>query len=354
MDEKDIIGFEPIYDKIWLCKAGVSYKPSVAHFLMNSPEEAYKLSQDLILGKYYPRKTHHFIIYYPKKREIVSTTYRDRVYQRSLNDNVLYPAVTKQFIAQNTACQIGKGPDYAREYVKKYLHWMYRRYGVHFYGLKIDIHGYYPNMKHQIAKDFFWECLEDDTYKRAERVLNEQYGEEIDIGFNPGSQMIQIAGIGVLNQLDHFIKERLKIKCYVRTMDDLILFHQDREYLQYCQKQIEIELRKIGFEFNPKKTIILNLSQERFMYLGFYFRITSSGKVILTLNPKNIKHAQKRLRSMVAKAKRGEISKEVVDNSFQCWANHASKGNSYLLLQRMNKFYKELWKNGISNSDEIN
>ena len=49
---------------------------------------------------------------------------------------------------------------------------------------------------------------------------------------------------------------------------------------------------------------------------------------------------------MVAKAKRGEMEKTKVDECYYAWRNHASKGNSYLLLQRMDKYYKELWKGG--------
>ena len=70
----------------------------------------------------------------------------------------------------------------------------------------------------------------------AVEVLDGQY--EGDTGYNPGSQMIQIAGIAFLDEVDHYIKERLRIKHYIRYMDDFILIHKDKEYLRQCQEAI--------------------------------------------------------------------------------------------------------------------
>lgn len=48
------------------------------------------------------------LITYPKRREALSVSFKDRIYQRSINDNVLYPAMAKTFIKENCACQHGK------------------------------------------------------------------------------------------------------------------------------------------------------------------------------------------------------------------------------------------------------
>ena len=61
-------------------------------------------------------------------------------------------------------------------------------------------------------------------------------------------------------------------------------------------------------------------------------------------NSANVKHERKKLKRMVALAKKGEITKEKVDECFQSWCANASKGNSYKLLARMRKFYNDLWK----------
>ena len=59
--------------------------------------------------------------------------------------------MTNSFIRDNWACQRGKGTDDARDRMKLFLQRMYRKYGTEFYGLQIDLHGYYPNMRHDLT-----------------------------------------------------------------------------------------------------------------------------------------------------------------------------------------------------------
>lgn len=155
VDREEIIGFDALYDSMMKSKKGVTWKGSVAHYVLNSMEETYKLSEELEKGTYKARPTTQFKITSPKPRDIISTCFRDRVYQRSLNDNALYPIMTKQLIRDNWACQKGKGTDDARDRMKIFLQRMYRKYGTDFYGLQCDIHGYYPNMRHDLTKELF-------------------------------------------------------------------------------------------------------------------------------------------------------------------------------------------------------
>ena len=183
------------------------------------------------------------------------------------------------------------------------------------------------------------------TYEQAVCILDQQYDREI--GFNPGSQMIQIAGIGILNALDHFIKEKLRIKYYIRYMDDFILIHPDKEYLMECQVRIAQMLQGLECQFNTKKTGIMPLS-DGIVFLGFEYRLTKTGKVIMLLNSANIKHERKKLKKLVHLAKKGERTREKVDECYEAWKNHASKGNSKKLLQRMDKYYRDLWKEPLT------
>lgn len=192
-----------------------------------------------------------------KANDLAIYTYT--IYQRSLNDNAIYPQMTKGFINTNVACQKGKGTDLAREILKEYLRAMYRKCGKNFNVLQCDIHGYYPNMQHETARQTFRKGLEPHIYQRANRVLTNQYAGEV--GYNPGSQMIQIAGISVLSPIDHFIKERLRIKYYIRYMDDFILLHESAQYLEYCKQEIDKHLHVMGFEFNPKKTHVYSVEK---------------------------------------------------------------------------------------------
>ena len=280
-------------------------------------------------------------ILYPKKRDGLSIAFKDRVYQRSINDNVLYPSVQKSFILDNCACQKGKGIDFARKRLKKHLWNHYCHYGTEGYLLQIDIKGYYPNMRHDAVKAKFKRYLNNEVYEAICNVLDTQYVG--DVGYNPGSQMVQIAGISLLDDLDHYCKERLHAKHYMRYMDDILIIHHDKAELEAMLEDIREQLAEIGFRVHEEKTHITPLSKG-FLWLGFEYRITDTGKVIMTLNSANVKHERRKLRKMVKLAKAGKITKEKVDECYKSWKANASKGNSYKLLQRMDEYYEDLWK----------
>ena len=333
------------YDALWIsamkCKCGVLWKPSTKHFNLNAVEEVHRMARKLESGKWKNGKPKPIQIIYPKRRDGLSISFRDRVYQRSINDNVLYPSVQRSFILDNCACQKGKGIDFAVKRLKKHLWKYYCNHGSDGYVLQIDIKGYYPNMRHDAVKAKFRRYLNDEVYYAVCDVLDTQYSG--DVGYNPGSQMVQIAGISLLDDLDHYCKERLHAKHYLRYMDDILIIHESRQRLEQILEAIKAKLAEIGFSVHEKKTHITPLS-DGFLWLGFQYRITNTGKIIMTLNSANVKHERKKLRRLVNLAKRGEITKAKADECYRSWKAHASKGNSYKLIKRMDAYYAELWR----------
>lgn len=340
MDEEEIIGFEALWESMTKCRRGVIWKDSVASFVLNGIQETAKLSNELENGTYKERPHKYFTIRYPKERQIMSIAYRDRVYQRSLNDVAIYPAMSKGFIYDNAACQKGKGADFARKRMKCHMQRYYREHGADGYVLKIDIRKYYDSMRHEMVKGVFREKLPANIYRRAAAVLD---GFPGDKGYNPGSQIIQIAGISVLDRIDHYIKERLRVRHYMRYMDDMVLIGSDREELRRWLAEITAKLEEIGFETHPEKTRITPL-RTGMMWLGFQYRLTGTGKVVMTLDPERVNAARRKYYRLAQKCRRGEISREKVDQSYQCWRNHASKGDCRKMIRNMDRYYRELWE----------
>ena len=336
-----IIGFDALYDSMQKCRKGVMWKDSTAGFVLNGIERTINLSRQLYAGTYKARPCVHFKITSPKPREIASITFRDRVFQRSLNDNSIYPTMVSSFIPDNFACQKRKGTDAARERLKKFLREYYRKHGNIGYVAQFDIRGYYPNMSHAVVENLFKKRLPPESYAMAERILHEQY--EGAKGYNPGSQLIQIAGISALDRLDHYVKEKLSARWYIRYMDDFLIIHPDKEELSKWCDEVEKRLNLIEFTLNPEKTRIYSL-REGIEFLGFKFSLTDTGKVLMQIRPDNVKRERKKLYRLVQKSKRGGIPRNKVDESYAAWRNHASKGNSFRLLARMDAFYKSLWR----------
>ncbi len=340
MDIEEIIGEDALFASMEKCARGVKWKGAVARFRHHWPDEIEKLCSQLHDGSYRERKAKYFIVTEPKQREIMSIHFRDRVFQRSLNDVAIYPQASRSFIADNFACQKGKGTEAARDRLKEFLYQFFRKHGTDGYVLKIDIKGYYPNMDHKYAETMFRRYMDDETYQLALSVLARLPG---DIGYNPGSQIVQIVGITALDSLDHFIKERLRVKYYIRYMDDFILIHHDREYLKACLEEISKRLREIKMDIHPQKTKIQSI-KDPILYLGFVYRLTGTGKVVILADPKKIKHEKKKIRRMVMLVRKGELSKRDVDAHFKAYKASARYGNSHNLIYRLNRWYEDLWK----------
>ena len=273
----------------------------------------------------------------------MSIHFRDRIYQRSLNDVAIYPQVTKHFIADNFACQKGKGTEAARNRLKEFLYQHYWKHGADGYVLKIDIEGYYPNMDHEFAETMLQEYLDDETYQMTKDVLARLPG---DVGYNPGSQIVQIVGITALDKIDHFIKEKLRIKHYIRYMDDFILLHPDKDYLEFCLAEISNLLEAQEMAINEKKTFIQPITKP-IKFLGFVYRLTQTGKVVILADPKKIKHEKKKIKRMVNLVKKGKLTKHDVDKHFKAWKSSVRYGNSHQLIFNLNRWYESLWEGQI-------
>lgn len=346
MEDEEIIGFDALWDSAMKCKKGVMWKDSAAHFIHNNVDEVRKLSEELKSGTYRERPHRYFTVTEPKRREVMSIAFRDRVYQRSLNDVGIYPIMTRSFIRDNCACQKGRGPDDARDRLACFLHRYYRKYGAEGWVLQIDVKGYYPNMSHAAAKAVFREKLPENVYRRAAEILDGFPGE---VGFNPGSQIIQIVGISLLDKVDHYIKEVLRAKWYQRYMDDMVIIGPDREKLEEMKEAIRAKMLEIECVFHPEKTRIYPI-REGIRFLGFIFRLTETGKVLRLIPGDRVKHERKKLYRQVQCARRGETDREKCDDCFASWKAHAQKGTTHKVIERMNEYYARLWE-GETNGD---
>ena len=220
-----------------------------------------------------------------------------------------------------------------------HLQQYYRKCGKDGWVLQCDIKGYYPNMPHEVAKKKFAKHLDEWTFAEVEKILNSFEGE---IGFNPGSQLIQIAGISVLDEMDHFVKEKLRVRHYLRYMDDFLLISDDKEFLRNCLENIKEYLKERGFELN-EKTSLYRISQG-IKFLGFRFILTDTGKVIRLIKTESVKRERRKLRKLVRLAKKGKMTREKVDQCYESYKAHARRGNTWKMLRRLDKFYESLWK----------
>lgn len=202
-----------------------------------------------------------FTIYEPKERRIVSQNLQDKIINHLVSRQILYPALNPCLIKENVASIKGRGTKAGlaleREFARK-CKIKYKEY----YILKCDISKFFANIDHDILKDKIRRKIKD---KDAIKIIYEIIDSE-EKGLGIGNMTSQVLAVFYLNDLDHYIKENLGIKYYVRYQDDFLLFHPSKKYLQECFEKIKKFLEKEKLTLNRKSRIYK--STNNFIFLG--------------------------------------------------------------------------------------
>lgn len=210
---------------------------------------------------YVPGPYNRFIIYEPKERKIVSQSMPDKLVNHLVSRYILMPSLLPCLIDTNIASRKNLGTKRGLILLKEFHRKCKINYG-EYYILKCDISKFFASIDKSRLKNKLKNRIKD---KDALKIVFDIIDSEPE-GLGIGNMTSQILAIFYLNDLDHYIKEDLKIKYYVRYQDDFILFHQSKEYLKECLEKIKIFLEKEKLVLN-KKTRIYN-SRNNFIYLG--------------------------------------------------------------------------------------
>lgn len=319
------------------CCRNVRWKDSVIGYELHAPQNTIRMIESLKNGTYKISKYQHFTIHEPKKREIIATRLNDRQVQMALCEAGLYEDITEHFVYDNCACQKGKGTDFALKRMKVHLLRFYRKHGNNGWVLNCDIHHFFPETRHEIAKQAIRKRVRDPKVVQMVFDIIDSFGGDKGIGL--GSQISQLTELAVLDDIDHFIKEKLRIKHYIRYMDDFRLIHEDKEYLKYCLKEISAELEKIGLHLNDKTTI--HPLSQGVKFLQWRFVITSTGAVRMYMNSKKAGRERRRIKKLLIGEKNGWYAPGTAENSVQAWEANAKRGDTFYKQKRMKAFLEE-------------
>lgn len=333
-----ILSYSTMRKALNKCCRNVRWKDSVVGYELHAPEHTYNLINEVQTGKYKISDYQRFTIYEPKEREIVATRIRDRQLQMAMCLGGLYDDITEHFIYDNCACQLGKGTDFALNRIRTHLLKFYRKYGKNGYVLKLDVKQFFPSTLHSVAKNAIKKRVTDPTV--CQMVWDVIDSFEGDIGIGLGSQISQLVELAVLDDLDHFIKEKLHIKHYVRYMDDMVLIHEDKEYLRYCWCEIAKELNIIHLKLN-EKSCMYPLSQG-IKFLHWRFILTNTGGIRQSFDKTKMAKERRRLKALLIKEVNGDVEHGTARRSLEAWCANADRGDTFFQQQRMKKYYKHV------------
>lgn len=235
-------------------------KKKVARYKENKCANIFKIYTILTNKTYVPGDPFVFTVYEPKKRIIESQSMDDKLVNHLVSRYILYPAILPCLIETNVASRKYKGTQAGLRYFNKYSRKCKIKYGT-YYLLKCDIKKYFHSIDKQILKEKLAKKIKD---KDALNIVNTIIDHERK-GMGIGKMTSQVFALFYLNDLDHYIKEVLKIKYYIRYQDDLVLLYYDKDYLKYCLSEINNFLKKEKLELNSKTRIYKNTNNIVFL-----------------------------------------------------------------------------------------
>jgi RNA-directed DNA polymerase len=190
----------------------------------------YSLYMEIHNGIYEPRPYFEFIVHEPKHRLIRAPAFRDIVVQHAIY-RLIYPIFDRCFISTSFACRKGYGTHRASAYLQKAM----RQYDRDLYTLKLDVRKFFYSIDRTILQQLIERKIDDCCFVDLMMLFADM---REPVGIPIGNLLSQMYALIYLNPLDHFIKRELKIKHYVRYVDDLVLIGLTRQQCLECRDAI--------------------------------------------------------------------------------------------------------------------
>jgi len=266
-----------------------------------------QLRNELINNKYQIGQYRNFYIYEPKKRLISALSFKDRIVQHALC-NIITPIFEKTFLPNSFACRKGYGTHTGVKYIQSNL----RKHDFTYF-LKTDFRKYFPSIDTNMLLEMIRKKIKCNKTFNLIKLITPTNQTGIPIGNLTSQLFANIYG----NDIDHFIKHKLKVKYFARYMDDIVILDNNKKLLRNIFVQLE-EYCRIHLKLNMGKWHVSSTHQG-INFLGY--RIWKDYKLLR--------------KQSVVRAKR-KINKYLLNNDNQkltrflaSWHGHIQWSNSY-------------------------
>jgi retron-type reverse transcriptase len=324
--------FEKMIQAHERAKQGKLNRYEVLNFDLNLESNIVNLVEKIRTGKYKMGTYRTFTIYEPKERIIKALPYIDRVVHQWYVEEFIKKYIVPKFIKDTYACICDRGTHKAVDAMQKYMRIAQRNYGDNYYILKMDIKKFFYNIDHNILLEIMKSHIKDKKLLQFTKLLIDSDNETVGIPI--GNYTSQFFANIYLDKLDKFIKHNLKVRYFLRYMDDFILLVKDREEAKklYC----------IISEF-LNNTLKLSLNDKSRYYPSSFgadfcgYRIWSTHRLIRNGSKKRMK---KKINEWNKLYDNKVLNKHDFVLSFNSWLGHIKHSNSYNLKNKMMKSIK--------------
>ena len=296
-----------------------------------------------------------FLIFEPKVRVVMSLPIKDKVLNHYVTRYILTPKLEKYLDERNVATRKDMGVGLARKLFKKYLCKMKNK---NFYILKMDIEKYFYSIDHEVLKRLLKDKLSEKEFTLIKDIidstnteyihkkiefLEKKYGIELPKyeygkGLPIGNMTSQFLSVFYLYKLDHKIIYDYHLKYYIKYMDDFVILHENKQYLENIFLKIKEELESVyKLKINKKKSKIVN-SREGITFLGIHYKIKKN-KIVEFLPNKKKQAIKKKIKKNFFEFKNNMKNIESLFSSRECFLHSYKVSRKYIkeLIYEMEK-----------------
>ncbi len=321
----------------------VKNKKRAENFLLYKAEHIINIKNRIMNKEFSFNKYNIFFITDPKCRVIMSQNIEDKVINHLFANYFLVNVFENTYTNSMCATRIGKGTKYGIDLLKRYINEIKYK-NDNFYYLKIDIKKYFYNIDHEVLKQILRRKIKDkDALEVLDKIIDStdctyinkhvskikktridyliknkcnknSIKEVMEIpeykfgkGCAIGNQTSQAFGLIYLNEINHYMKEKLQLKYVINYMDDFVILHSSKEYLNECLKIIRNKLfKEYKLELNENKTMI-NSIKNGIDFLGYRFFLKNK-KLIVKLRNRTKNNFKRKVKDLQLLKRHGYIT----------------------------------------------
>ncbi len=323
-------------------RKGKRSKSDVQKFEFNLEDNLFQLHRELKNKTYQHSDYTAFYIQDPKLRRIHKACVRDRVLHHAIF-RILYPIFDKGFIFDSYFCRLGKGTHRAVDRLEKFTRKLSRNNRKNIFALECDIRKFFDSIDQDILLGIIKSKIKDtDALWLVDRIVK-SFGKEKGRGLPLGNATSQLFANIYLNELDQFIKHKLRVKYYLRYCDDFVILGESWERLG------ELVVSIVRF---LKENLKLSLHSDKIIIRKYHQGIDFLGYVSLphyrALRTKTKRRMLKKITGRYQKLQQGLISKKSLNQSLQSYLGVLKHCRGYKIKQ---KIFIETHAKAVQNLD---
>jgi len=320
-------------------------RPCVLEFEGNLADNLDMLRTELLFHSYKPRLLKTFILRDPKTRKISKSDFRDRVIHHALY-NIIEPFFEKMFLYDSYANRKGKGTVKAIQRFEYFRKKLSQNNTSQVFILKSDIRHYFDEVDHSILLKIIKKKINDPKVLWLIRRVLSNYSISEGKGMPLGNLTSQFFANVYLNELDQFVKHKLKANQYIRYVDDFVILHHSEEQLAEWKILIADFLREeLLLDLHPEKTKVI-LSDHGVDFLGL--KIFPFHKI---MKKRNVRSFKRKLKLICEQFDNGEIMYEEVYDFLEGWIAYAKNADTYNLRSKIMSTIEDKFQSEVSTKE---